>query len=81
VVAEAPAAAIARPTAPAGRPPLPQRRPQEHLAPKLSDEEPAELPFAPAETQARSPEQARSRFSSYQEGWRAGRNAGDNPPA
>ena len=75
VVAEAP------PAAPAGRPPLPQRRPQEHLVPKLSDEEPADLPFAPAQTQARSPEQARSRFSSYQEGWRAGRSADDNPPA
>lgn len=76
-VVEAPAEA-AKP-APAGRPPLPQRRPQEHLQPKLNEEEPG-APFAQAKAPARSPEQARSRFSQYQEGWRAGRNAGDTPP-
>jgi signal transduction histidine kinase len=65
----------------AARPPLPRRRPQEHLAPKLNGGEPAGVPLAPAEVPARSPEQARSRFSQYQEGWRAGRNAGDPPPA
>jgi hypothetical protein len=59
----------------AGRPQLPQRRPQEHLNPQLRDEDPSgaiPLPAVPA----RSPDQARDRFSRYQHGWRAGREAG-----
>ncbi|MFI5845251.1 nitrate- and nitrite sensing domain-containing protein [Catenuloplanes sp. NPDC051500] len=69
------------PTPPAprnpSRPTLPVRRPQEHLAPQLREEEPgpAKAPQAPETT--RSPEQARSRLSQYQRGWKAGRAADD----
>jgi hypothetical protein len=60
-----------RPT-PSGRPPLPVRRPQEHLAPELRDEVPGLLTAAEP---ARSPEQARARFARYQQGRQAGRSA------
>ncbi|MEV4642662.1 nitrate- and nitrite sensing domain-containing protein [Actinoplanes sp. NPDC049548] len=73
-----PAAVAAEPLPPvpaAGRPPLPQRRPQEHLAHQLK-EEPGTA--APAAGPAHSPETARNRLASYQQGWRAGRT-GDIP--
>ncbi|WP_232323616.1 sensor histidine kinase [Catenuloplanes japonicus] len=72
----APTPAPPAPRAPS-RPDLPVRRPQEHLAPQLRDEEPgpAKAPQAPETT--RSPEQARSRLSQYQRGWKAGRAADD----
>ena len=58
----------------AGRPPLPHRQPQQHLAPGLREETPAEETthevLAP-----RSPEEARSRFAQYQRGRTAGRTA------
>lgn len=63
---------------PAGRPALPVRRPQEHLAPQLKHEDQGAAQPQAAE-QTRSPEQARNRLSQYQRGWRAGRAADDNP--
>ena len=58
----------------AGRPPLPHRQPQQHLAPGLREEAPSEESthevLAP-----RSPEEARSRFAQYQRGRTAGRTA------
>ncbi len=61
------------------RPPLPKRLPQQHLAPELREELSAETgaalePAAPP----RSPEESRSRFARYQQGWSDGRNAGHN---
>ena len=53
------------------RPPLPHRRPQQHLVPELREEdstEPAGAPTGPV----RSPEEARNRFSRYQRGWAEG---------
>lgn len=51
------------------RPPLPERQPQQHLAPELRDEkvgwESAEL--------ARTPEETRARFAQFQRGWQDGR--------
>jgi signal transduction histidine kinase len=73
---------IARPTATsadssgpqsAARPPLPHRRPQQHLAPELLD---SELPEASAPATPRSPETARNRFARYQQGRADGRRAG-----
>ena len=55
------------------RPPLPHRRPQQHLAPELLDDEPGGGP-GQAST-SRSPEEARSRFARYQQGWADGRAA------
>jgi hypothetical protein len=52
----------------ATRPPLPQRQPQEHLAPELRDA----AVWQSAEP-VRSPEETRFRFSRYQEGWQAAR--------
>ena len=78
----APAGAAA-PAAPAvngsasGRPPLPVRRPQEHLAPQLREESTAP---AQAAQPAHSPEVARNRLASYQKGWRAGRTGEIKPP-
>jgi hypothetical protein len=55
---------------PAARPPLPERTPQQHLAPELRDDNTAgEESAAPA----RSPEETRDRFAQYQLGWQAGR--------
>ncbi|MCA2217806.1 sensor histidine kinase [Jidongwangia harbinensis] len=59
------------------RPPLPQRRPQEHLAPQLKDDSAQAQAAGPAH----SPEAARNRFASYQQGWRAGRTGDITPPA
>lgn len=67
-VASPSAAPTRRPT-PAGRPALPVRRPQEHLAPELRDDAPPATDTV-AEP-VRSPEQARSRFARYQQGRRA----------
>jgi hypothetical protein len=81
--ATAPAAPAAA-TAPAvngatsGRPPLPVRRPQEHLAPQLREETTGP---AQAATPAHSPETARNRLASYQKGWRAGRTGEIKPPS
>ncbi|MEV4702788.1 nitrate- and nitrite sensing domain-containing protein [Actinoplanes sp. NPDC049316] len=60
-----------------GRPPLPVRRPQEHLAPQLREET-----DGPSQTAAPvySPEAARNRLASYQKGWRAGRTGEIQPP-
>jgi hypothetical protein len=56
---------------PAYRPPLPERQPQQHLAPELRD---AADPAAWESAQpARSPEETRARYARYQQGWRAGR--------
>ncbi|MFC7530965.1 nitrate- and nitrite sensing domain-containing protein [Actinoplanes sp. GCM10030250] len=66
------------PAAPAattsGKPPLPHRQPQQHLAPGLREEAPVmdEIDEVPS---ARSPEEARSRFANYQRGRAAGRTA------
>jgi signal transduction histidine kinase len=81
-VAAAPAVpgpAPARPPAvvATARPPLPQRRPQEHLAPQLKDAAPPEQAARPAHT----PEAARDRFAAYQQGRRAGRTGEITPPA
>jgi hypothetical protein len=75
-------AATAPPARPAGavasaRPPLPQRRPQEHLAPQLKDDSTVDQAAGPAH----SPETARDRFARYQKGWRAGRTGDITPPA
>ncbi|WP_312033848.1 nitrate- and nitrite sensing domain-containing protein [Actinoplanes sp. TBRC 11911] len=51
------------------KPPLPHRRPQEHLAPGLRDE--PEMGAGPT----RSPEEAQARFARYQQGRNAGRAA------
>ncbi|MCM4076632.1 sensor histidine kinase [Paractinoplanes hotanensis] len=58
-----------------GKPPLPHRRPQQHLAPELLDadeeEDTAAIPV-------RSPEEARQRFARYQRGWAEGAAADRN---
>ncbi|WP_433830574.1 sensor histidine kinase [Actinoplanes sp. CA-015351] len=57
---------------PGSKPPLPQRRPQQHLAPGLRetvDEEPEQV-LAP-----RSPDDVRNRFARYQRGWAEGQAA------
>ncbi len=58
------------PTYAAARPPLPERKPQQHLAPELRDDTTAgRESVAPV----RSPEETRDRFARYQQGWQAGR--------
>jgi signal transduction histidine kinase len=52
------------------RPPLPERKPQRHLAPQLRGDNPP--PSEPAEP-TRSPEENRDRFAQYQRGRQAGR--------
>ncbi|BBH67581.1 histidine kinase [Actinoplanes sp. OR16] len=60
---------------PGSKPPLPHRRPQQHLAPGLRETPPGE-PEAPEPAPApRSPEEARNRFARYQRGWAEGQNA------
>ena len=54
------------------RPPLPERQPQQHLAPELRDEK---VGWESAEP-ARTPEEARARFAQFQQGWQDGRVAG-----
>jgi hypothetical protein len=67
-----PSADTAAPVRPE-RPPLPHRRPQQHLAPELLEgSESAGGPVAPV----RSPEEARNRFTRYQRGWAKGATAG-----
>jgi signal transduction histidine kinase len=71
----------AAPTAP-DRPPLPQRRRQQNLAPQLRDEQAPEWPraashAAPEHNREETPEQARNRLSAFQAGTRRGR---DEPP-
>nr|WP_296069793.1 nitrate- and nitrite sensing domain-containing protein [uncultured Actinoplanes sp.] len=58
-----------------GRPPLPHRRPQQHLAPGLRDEARPEAETPPAPAKTRSPEEARARFVRYQKGRTEGRAA------
>lgn len=54
----------------AARPPLPERQPQQHLAPELRDDN---QPGQESAEPVRSPEEIRERFALYQKGWRAGR--------
>jgi signal transduction histidine kinase len=77
-VSSAPSSGPAKAPAPRdekGRPPLPHRKPQQHLAPGLlEDARPdGEIPAAPAKT--RSPEESRARFMRYQKGRTEGRAA------
>ena len=60
------------------RPPLPHRRPQQHLAPELLDDDPMGENTAVQANSSRSPEEARSRFARYQQGWADGRAAGSD---
>ncbi|MBB2940889.1 signal transduction histidine kinase [Actinoplanes lutulentus] len=57
---------------PGTKPPLPQRRPQQHLAPGLREavEDEPEQVLAP-----RSPDDVRNRFARYQRGWAEGQAA------
>lgn len=57
------------------RPPLPTRQPQQHIAPELRDELAAAAEAAPAAGPMHSPEEARNRFSRYQQAWNAGQAA------
>jgi signal transduction histidine kinase len=69
-----PAVGTASPGAHAvARPPLPHRRPQQHLAPGLRDDETTGNPAASSAT--RSPDEARARFARYQQGWADGQAA------
>ncbi|GAA5194131.1 ATP-binding protein [Rugosimonospora acidiphila] len=61
---------------PSPRPRLPERQPQQHLAPELRDQTDPAAPDEPT----RSPEETRSRFAQYQKGWQAGRSGNGNPP-
>lgn len=73
---EAPAVGTASPVAKSiARPPLPHRRPQQHLAAELRDEEPATPAGGAAPVAPRSPEEARERFTRYQHGRTVGRAA------
>jgi signal transduction histidine kinase len=56
----------------AARPPLPERRPQRHLAPQLGDGEGDAAISAEPGGPSRSPEENRHRLARYQMGWRAG---------
>lgn len=56
------------------RPPLPHRRPQQHLVPELREDGTAAE--SDAGTPARSPDEARNRFARYQQGRDEGRTAG-----
>lgn len=58
------------------RPRLPQRQPQQHLAPELREESPIDTSTQEAVKPARSPEEARNRFARYQQGWTDGRAVG-----
>ncbi|HEY2795616.1 MAG TPA: nitrate- and nitrite sensing domain-containing protein [Micromonosporaceae bacterium] len=58
-------------TSQAAKPPLPERRPQQHLVPELRD---SATPEWEAAEPVRSAEEARDRFRRYQRGWRAGRD-------
>lgn len=61
-----------------GRPPLPQRRRQQNLAPQLREEPAPEWPQSPQSSEhnrEESPDQARSRLSAFQAGTRRGRHA------
>lgn len=60
------------------RPPLPQRQPQEHLAPELRRGHVTTSELLGVAEPRRSPEEARARFTRYQRGWRAGRAAGED---
>jgi signal transduction histidine kinase len=55
----------------ASRPPLPERQPQQHLAPELHDA--ANAAVRESAQPARSPEEARARYARYQQGRSAGR--------
>ncbi|MEV6345307.1 nitrate- and nitrite sensing domain-containing protein [Actinoplanes sp. NPDC051851] len=76
-----PAASPAAASNGGGKRPLPQRRPQQHLAPGLREEAVVEDDTAQV-TASRSPEEARNRFARYQRGWADGRAADsdDNEP-
>jgi signal transduction histidine kinase len=54
------------------RPPLPERRPQQHLAPELIE---SATSLDAAEPAPRSPEETGARFARYQQGWQAARSA------
>ncbi|MDG4786075.1 nitrate- and nitrite sensing domain-containing protein [Micromonospora sp. WMMD1102] len=58
------------------RPPLPSRQPQQHIAPELRDDPKAADAAAPGAGTARSPEDARDRFTRYQRAWAAGKADG-----
>ncbi|MFV2017803.1 nitrate- and nitrite sensing domain-containing protein [Micromonospora sp. LOL_023] len=63
------------------RPPLPHRQPQQHIVPELRDELAAEDETGPAAGPMHSPEEARNRFSRYQQAWNAGQTAATDEPA
>ncbi|MFY1673871.1 nitrate- and nitrite sensing domain-containing protein [Plantactinospora sp. WMMB334] len=75
-----------RPSTPAGsdgspgRPPLPTREPQTHIAPGLRDTPTTGVPSGGTSRAGRSPEEARDRLSSYQRGWAAGKTPPAGPP-
>ncbi|GAA3729965.1 ATP-binding protein [Plantactinospora mayteni] len=58
------------------RPPLPSRQPQQHIAPELREDATAPGGASPAAGSARSPEEARDRFTKYQRAWAAGKTDG-----
>ncbi|MFY1669692.1 nitrate- and nitrite sensing domain-containing protein [Plantactinospora sp. WMMB334] len=61
------------------RPPLPSRQPQQHIAPELrEDKNPATGTASSAAGAARSPEEARERFTRYQRAWAAGKTDGND---
>jgi signal transduction histidine kinase len=63
----------------ASRPKLPQRRPQQNLAPQLLEDNRADLGDLPDPTEsARSPEEIRTTMSAFQRGSREGRSAGES---
>jgi signal transduction histidine kinase len=55
------------------RPPLPHRRPQQHLVPELREDGSAVADADTGPTPARSPDEARNRFARYQQGRNEGR--------
>ncbi|MGX7671506.1 nitrate- and nitrite sensing domain-containing protein [Plantactinospora sp. DSM 117369] len=63
---------------PVSRPPLPSRQPQQHIAPELRDDTKATGSASPAAGTARSPEEARDRFTRYQRAWAAGKADGND---
>ncbi|WP_245674278.1 sensor histidine kinase [Actinoplanes rectilineatus] len=77
----APAApSVTKKPAPAGsesgtKPPLPHRKPQQHLAPELLEDAPPAPETAAPPAAKRSPEEIRNRFSRYQRGWADGQTA------
>ncbi|MDG4830793.1 nitrate- and nitrite sensing domain-containing protein [Solwaraspora sp. WMMD1047] len=75
-VAAPPPTDAGRPAAPpAGRPPLPHRQPQQHIAPELREDTTSDPDPAGTAEPARSPEEARNRIARYQRAWNAGRVA------